>query len=121
MAGSGGNICWGLYWRSGVEQSSYQLAVWPLGGWLEGHYRVHYGWTNAVGRMSSLGSANNHTGCKSGSGHAGGVYMFLGGALKRCVITTPISFNWPGNRLIDKCCEQARKEVGLGWGEGAGG
>lgn len=46
--------------------------------------------------------------------------MFLGGALKHGVVTASISFNWPRNRLIDKCCEQARKEVGLGWGGGRG-
>lgn len=40
--------------------------------------------------------------------------MFLGGVFKPGVITAPINFNWPHNSLIDKCCEQAWKEVGAG-------
>lgn len=39
--------------------------------------------------------------------------MFLGGMVKPGVITTPLSFNWPRNSVIDKCCEQARKETGV--------
>lgn len=39
--------------------------------------------------------------------------MFLGGMVKPGVITAPLSFNWPRNSVIDKCCEQARKETGV--------
>lgn len=38
VAGFAANICWDLYWHSGVKQSSSQLAVCVLGGirWLQG-------------------------------------------------------------------------------------